>query len=105
MRHYPKIPRPSGGDDLVAKPDCKKADNTVLYSLAVLAQQLRFNSLNIQQLAEQSPDRQIARDVLLKARPPGHYHFNSGTFKSLMTRICDCFRGDPHRPAGLSGAD
>lgn len=91
MRHYPKIPRPSGGDDLVAKPDCEKADDTVLHGLAVLAQRLGFNSPNIQQLAEQSPDRQIARDVLLKARPPGHYRFNGGTFESLVTRICDCF--------------
>jgi hypothetical protein len=52
MRHYPKMPRLSGSDDLLAKPDCEKADEMVLHGLAVLAQRLGFNSPLIQQLAE-----------------------------------------------------
>ncbi|KAL5332200.1 hypothetical protein BJX70DRAFT_408121 [Aspergillus crustosus] len=91
MRHYPKIPKESKSDNLVAKPGCKKANKIILHGMAILARQLRFDSPQIQDLAQQSPDRQMARDLLLKARKPGHYQYHDNIFKSLVTRICDCF--------------
>lgn len=62
-----------------------------LRGMAVLAQRLGFNSPQIQQLVDLSPDRQLARDVLAKARNPEFYTYNTDTFESLVTRICECF--------------
>lgn len=86
--HYPDIPRQSAGGNRVVKP---KADEMALRGMAVLAQRLGFNSPQIQQLVDLSPDRQLARDVLAKARNPGFYTYNTDTFESLVTRICECF--------------
>lgn len=91
MRHYPQIPREQSCDDLVAKPGQEKADEMVLHDMAVLAQRLGFDSPNIQNLIQQSPDRQMARDILLKARKPDRYQYPEEIFESLVTRICDCF--------------
>jgi hypothetical protein len=71
MRHYPRIPKEPESDNLIAKPSYEKADEMVLYEMAVLAWQLGFDSLQIKKLMEQSPDRQIAKAALLKARKPG----------------------------------
>jgi hypothetical protein len=91
MRHYPQIPREQSGDDLVAKPGHAKADEMVLHDMAVLAQRLGFDSPHIQNLIRESPDRQMARDILLKARKPDRYQYPEDIFESLVTRICDCF--------------
>jgi hypothetical protein len=91
MRHYPQIPREQSGDDLVAKPGHEKADEMILHDMAVLAQRLGFDSPHIQNLIQQSPDRQMARDILLKARKPDRYQYPEDIFESLVTRICDCF--------------
>lgn len=91
MRHYPKIPKESKNDNLVAKPGCEKADEMILHDMAILARRLGFDSPQIRDLAQQSPDRQMARDVLLKARKPGYYQYHNDIFESLVTRICDCF--------------
>ncbi|KAL5335653.1 hypothetical protein BJX70DRAFT_390567 [Aspergillus crustosus] len=91
MRHYPKIPKESKSDNLVAKPGCEKADEAILHGMAILAQRLGFDSPQIRNLAQQSPDRQMARDILLKARKPENYQYHDDIFESLVTRICDCF--------------
>lgn len=91
MRHYPQIPREQSSDDLVAKPGHEKADEMVLHDMAVLAQRLGFDSPHIQNLIRESPDRQMARDILLKARKPDRYQYPEDIFESLVTRICDCF--------------
>ncbi|KAL4810572.1 hypothetical protein BDV18DRAFT_47 [Aspergillus unguis] len=91
MRHYPKIPKESKNDNLVAKPGCEKADEMILHDMAILARRVGFDSPQIRDLAQQSPDRQMARDVLLKARKPGYYQYHNDVFESLVTRICDCF--------------
>ncbi|KAF7136920.1 hypothetical protein CNMCM5793_006582 [Aspergillus hiratsukae] len=91
MRHYPQIPREQRNDNLVAKPGYEKADEMILHDMAVLAQRLGFDSPHIQNLIQQSPDRQMARDILLKARKPDRYQYPEDIFESLVTRICDCF--------------
>ncbi|OJD10439.1 hypothetical protein AJ78_08556 [Emergomyces pasteurianus Ep9510] len=91
MRHYPKMPREPESDDLVARPGHEKADETALHEMAVLAQKLDFDSTRITDLIELSPDRQIARAVLLKARDPERFRYDSGIFETLIGRIAECF--------------
>ncbi|OJD10549.1 hypothetical protein ACJ73_09760, partial [Blastomyces percursus] len=91
MRHYPKMPREPESDDLVARPGHEKADETALHEMAVLAQKLGFDSTRITDLIELSPDRQIARAVLLKARDPERFRYDSGIFETLIGRIAECF--------------
>ncbi|EAW20712.1 uncharacterized protein NFIA_112360 [Aspergillus fischeri NRRL 181] len=59
--------------------------------MAVLAQRLGFDSPHIQTLIQRSPDRQMARDILLKARKTDRYQYPEDIFESLVTRICECF--------------
>ncbi|KAF4210314.1 hypothetical protein CNMCM5878_004631 [Aspergillus fumigatiaffinis] len=91
MRHYPQIPREQRSDDVVAKSGHEKADEMILHDMAVLAQRLGFDSPHIQNLIQRSPDRQMARDILLKARKPDRYQYPENIFESLVTRICECF--------------
>jgi hypothetical protein len=75
----------------VAKSGHEKADEMILHDMAVLAQRLGFDSPHIQNLIQRSPDRQMAREVLLKARKPDHYQYPEDIFESLVTQICECF--------------
>lgn len=75
----------------MAKPSYEKAGETVLYDMAILAQKLGFNSPQINQLIEWSPNRQIARAALLKARKPDRYRYDSNIIESLITTIAGCF--------------
>ncbi|RMJ21259.1 hypothetical protein PHISP_07872, partial [Aspergillus sp. HF37] len=90
MRHYPNLAKEPESDDLVAKPGCEKADETALYNMAVLAQKLGFDSPQIRELTSQSPDHQIARAALLKARKPDQYRYGD-IFESLAGTIVGCF--------------
>lgn len=90
MRHYPKLAKDPESDDLVAKPGCEKADETVLYNMAALAQKLGFDSPQIRELTSQSPDHQIARATLLKARKPDQYRYGD-SFESHVGTIVGCF--------------
>ncbi|QSS61655.1 hypothetical protein I7I51_03832 [Histoplasma capsulatum] len=91
MRHYLKMPREPESDDLVAKPGHEKADETALHEMAVLAQKLGFDSPQITDLIELSPDHQIMRAVLLKAQDPERFRYKSGVFETLIGRIAECF--------------
>ncbi|OJD11086.1 hypothetical protein AJ78_08071 [Emergomyces pasteurianus Ep9510] len=92
MRHYPSMPAdPKNDDDLLAKPNRAKADECVVYEMAELAHRLGFCSTEITELMNQSPDRQIARAALLKARKPGRFRYNPQEFETLVDRIVDCF--------------
>jgi hypothetical protein len=93
MRHYPKMPKKPGSDDCKAKPKYEKADEKVLY---YIAWRLDFNSPQIKELMEQSPDHQIARAVLLRARKPDRYQYDSSIFGSLVDCVVGCFaQADP----------
>lgn len=89
MRHYPKMAKDTSA--LLAKPNSEKADEIVTYEMAILARQLGFDSPQIQELIEQSPDRQIAQTALLKARKPDRYQYDSEILERLINLIVECF--------------
>ena len=91
MRHYTKLPKKPEKDNPVAKAQCEKADETVLYDMAVFARRLGFHSPDIEELIKKSPDHQIARNALLRARKPDRYRYDSATFESLASQIAGCF--------------
>ena len=91
MRHYPSLSKKPQKKDPAAKPNREVADQTILYDMAVLARRLGFKSPQIEQLIEQSPDRQIAQEALLRARRPDCYQYNEGEFECLIDRVTECF--------------
>lgn len=91
MRHYTKLPKKPEKDDPVAKAQCEKADETVLYDMAVFVRRLGFHSPEIEELIKKSPHHQIARNALLRARKPDQYRYDSATFESLASQIAGCF--------------
>ncbi|PCG89751.1 hypothetical protein PENOC_105170 [Penicillium occitanis (nom. inval.)] len=56
MRHYPSMSKDPESDDLLTRPASEKADETVVYEMAVLAQKLGFMSAGIEEIINQSPD-------------------------------------------------
>ncbi|KAH3544594.1 hypothetical protein KXW20_008647, partial [Aspergillus fumigatus] len=61
-----------------------KADESIIHDMAALAQKLGFQTLQIKEILKQSPDQQITRATLLKARKLDRYHYDSETFESLV---------------------
>ncbi|KAJ5155476.1 hypothetical protein N7492_008279 [Penicillium capsulatum] len=94
MRHYPDMAK-NIRDGQAANPARAKArakaDESVIHDMATLARKLGFRTTQINAILQQSPDQQIARAALLKARKPDHYHYNSETFESLIEQIAGCF--------------
>ena len=90
MRHYPEMAKKSTSKKVVAKAS-GKADEVVLYNMAALAQKIGFSSTRVTELLDCAPDRQIAREALLKARKPGSYRYENATFDSLVDRVVECF--------------
>ncbi|KAL5333673.1 hypothetical protein BJX70DRAFT_48849 [Aspergillus crustosus] len=94
MRHYPDmvkdVQRGQKANPTRAKARAK-ADESVIHGMATLAKKLGFRNPQIKAILRQSPDQQIARAALLKARKPDHYHYDSGTFESLIEQIAGCF--------------
>ncbi|KAJ6018994.1 hypothetical protein N7522_001061 [Penicillium canescens] len=94
MRHYPSLfqkPPRKDGKDPMAKPNREVVEPMILYDMAVLAKRLGFHSPQIEQLIQQSPDRQIAQDALLKARRPDRYQYNKEEIESLINKVTECF--------------
>lgn len=94
MRHYPDMAK-----DLQCGPKANptrakaraRADEGVIHGMATLAKKLGFRTPPIKAILRQSPDHQIARAALLKARKPDHYHYDRETFESLVEQIAGCF--------------
>ncbi|KAE8155499.1 hypothetical protein BDV40DRAFT_294282 [Aspergillus tamarii] len=94
MRHYPDMAK-----DLQRGPKANPtrakaratADESVIHGMATLAKKLGFRTPPIKAILRQSPDQQIARAALLKARKPDHYHYDHETFESLVEQIASCF--------------
>ena len=94
MRHYPEMAKDAQGGPRANPTRAKaraKADESVTHAMAALAKKLGFRTPQIKASLRQSPDQQIARAALLKARKPDHYHYDSGTFESLIEQIAGCF--------------
>ncbi|KAE8311136.1 hypothetical protein BDV41DRAFT_578972 [Aspergillus transmontanensis] len=94
MRHYPDMAK-----DLQRGPKANPtrakaratADESVIHRMATLTKQLGFRTPPIRAILRQSPDHQIARAALLKARKPEHYHYDHETFESLVEQIAGYF--------------
>ncbi|KUL83669.1 hypothetical protein ZTR_11069 [Talaromyces verruculosus] len=91
MRHYPKMPRDPTKPNRLAKASNEKADEAVIYDMAVLAYKLGFRSTNITTLMDRSPDALIAQDALLTARKSDRYEYNADEYRGLVQRIVECF--------------
>ncbi|KAL4861129.1 hypothetical protein BDV12DRAFT_204336 [Aspergillus spectabilis] len=94
MRHYPDMVKDvqSGKKANPTRAKARaKADESVIHGMATLAEKLGFRNPQIKAILRQSPDQQIARAALLKARKPDHYHYDSGIFESLIEQIAGCF--------------
>ncbi|QKX63195.1 uncharacterized protein TRUGW13939_10364 [Talaromyces rugulosus] len=91
MRHYPQLAKETENDDLLAKPENEKPDGAVVYEMAILAQKLGFKSTAIDKIINGSPDWQIARDCLLKARKPDCYEFTADDFDTSIRGIVEFF--------------
>ncbi|PGG99690.1 hypothetical protein AJ80_09304 [Polytolypa hystricis UAMH7299] len=91
MRHYPEMPRDAKRKSRLAKPQSATADECVVSDMARLARQLGFESDEITDLVNQSPDRMIARHALLRARKPDRFVYADSAFDSLVDQIVDCF--------------
>ncbi|KAE8372663.1 hypothetical protein BDV26DRAFT_273679 [Aspergillus bertholletiae] len=91
MRNYPEMAKDVQSLKVKAKPTRAKADEMVVYDMAALARDLGFRSKQIEAILKQSPDRQIAREALLKARKPDRYHYDTEVFESLVDQISRCF--------------
>jgi len=93
MRKYPKVPvkRKKKKRDLLAKVGGGEADETVLCEIAALAYRLGFESDEICALKQRSPDREIARSALLKARKPDRYEYDDTLFESYISQIVEVF--------------
>ncbi|KAL2802958.1 hypothetical protein BJX63DRAFT_425661 [Aspergillus granulosus] len=91
MRHYSEMAKEPESDDVIAKPGRGRPNEIVLYNMARLARKLGFDSAEIQELLKLSPDRQIAKSALLKARPLDQFRYNADQFESLVDRIVDTF--------------
>ncbi|KMU92146.1 hypothetical protein CIHG_09956 [Coccidioides immitis H538.4] len=71
-QHSAEMPPVSKKNNLLMKPSYD-SNETMIYEMAALAQQLNFDSTPIKELIEQSPDQQIARAAALKAWRPDCY--------------------------------
>jgi uncharacterized Zn-finger protein len=94
MRHYPDMVKDvqSGRKANPTRAKARaKADEGVIHGMATLAKKLGFRNSQIKLILRQSPDQQIARAALLKARKPGYFHYDSETFQSLIEQIAGCF--------------
>jgi hypothetical protein len=91
MRHYPRLSKKPQKREPMAKPNHDVMDHMILYDMAALARKLGFKSPQIDQLMQQSPDRQIAQDALLRARRPDCYGYNAAEVESLIDKVTECF--------------
>jgi hypothetical protein len=59
--------------------------------MAELARRLGFKSTEIEGLINSSPDHQIARSALLRARKLDRYRYDREQFNLLINQIVGCF--------------
>ncbi|KAK6072462.1 hypothetical protein SCUP234_09255 [Seiridium cupressi] len=65
----------------------EKADSDVLCGFATLAFRLGFRNNHIKELKQRAPDRDIARDALLRARKPTIYEYEPESFVPLLEQF------------------
>ncbi|KAJ5737432.1 uncharacterized protein N7483_002557 [Penicillium malachiteum] len=91
IRHYAELSKSSLKKDAAGKFGHNDEDPQVLHGMAALAKRLGFQTPQIEELLQQSPDRLIARNALLHARPHDRFQFHDGELDRLVERITECF--------------
>ncbi|PYH75442.1 hypothetical protein BO82DRAFT_410486 [Aspergillus uvarum CBS 121591] len=94
MRHYPNMPREIRCDQKSRTAQAKgraKADDHVIFNMAVLARKLGFRSPQIMAILKESPDLKIALDALLRARKSTNYTYGDENLRTLSKQIVRCF--------------
>lgn len=86
FRDYRDLPPEPKKKDLLAK-SRKSTDETILFSFASLAFRLGFDSNQIRNTLQNSPDRKLAERTLLMVRKPGQYRYADfeGSVEQLMS--------------------
>ncbi|KAF4344402.1 Intracellular transport USO1 [Fusarium beomiforme] len=91
----PECPRKEEGE---ATPIPGRPDPRRWRDLARLAARLGFESDEIDKLLNTDPDREIAREALLKARSPEHFGYDDSAFESYVTEVCRIFNLAREKP-------
>ncbi|QGA20932.1 hypothetical protein EYB26_008642 [Talaromyces marneffei] len=73
FRHYLQMPKARQKKKRHAKTKFREANDGVVHRMAFLALQLGFDSPQIRRLIDDSPDRRLALEALLKARDRDQY--------------------------------
>lgn len=89
FRHYLQMPKARQKKKRHAKTKFREADDGVVHRMASLALQLGFDSPQIRRLIDDSPDRRLALEALLKARDRDQYRYDS--IDTLVNQIVACF--------------
>ncbi|KAJ5751347.1 hypothetical protein N7533_008375 [Penicillium manginii] len=92
VRNYHRMPpEPIKKSRLLATPNRGEADYHTVYNMAKLAERLGFQSKQIQDILNDPPDRKIAYNMLLKARDPSAFRYNSAKVEKFIDVIVKCF--------------
>ncbi|KAH7308867.1 hypothetical protein BKA65DRAFT_414915, partial [Rhexocercosporidium sp. MPI-PUGE-AT-0058] len=93
MRHYKEMPSESKKSTkvLLAKARVQKADEEVSSRAVHLADRVGFASDELEALKQRSPDREIARNALLKARKPDLYQYDEAALEAHVAQIARLF--------------
>ena len=93
MRHYTQLPAETKKTkkELLAKAGSATADEVILHEFAALADRLGFTSSQIDDLRMLSPDREIARMALLKARRRDRYTYDDTILEACIEEVMKVF--------------
>lgn len=89
FRHYLQMPKARQKKKRHAKTKFREANDGVVHRMASLALQVGFDSPQIRRLIDDSPDRRLALEALLKARDRDQYRYDS--IDTLVNQIVACF--------------
>ncbi|KAI9772442.1 MAG: hypothetical protein M1840_000645 [Geoglossum simile] len=92
-RHFTELieecPRKEDGQDTPAP---QEPDRNAWYHFAALASKLGFQSEQIDRLTLLDPDREAARDALLKGRDPRYYKYDEAAFERFQIEIVSMYQ-------------
>ncbi|KAM9873936.1 hypothetical protein VDGL01_12000 [Verticillium dahliae] len=92
-RHWtelvPECPKKEDGE---ATPTPQSPDPRRRYGMAKMAGKVGFESDQINQLLSWDPDREHARESLLKARNPEYFRYDESAFNSYVTDLCRIYK-------------
>ncbi|KAJ5643587.1 uncharacterized protein N7484_006094 [Penicillium longicatenatum] len=91
MRYYPQLSKKPQKKNVAAKAERGVVDHMLLHDMAILARRLGFKTPQIEQIIQQSPDRKIALEALMRARQADRFRYEDGQLESLIDEITKCF--------------